>query len=332
MNRNPYFDVVKALAMLVVVIGHTRWAYGCHVGNPAIDNFIVGMNMPIFFMISGYFSAKTVFEGNWAKLGQHLIGYFWPLAFFSCIFALGAVGFGLEGSDKGVIGYAGRNFLFSPWFLWCLAICFGISFLSARILKVSPLFALLAVYLLLPFLTGVWYVENVREMLPHFVFGMFVLRMWPIWKMRYLGMTCFVVYMLVILSSNSFRVNGLSFYNGETDYVHLFSSPFNVVMLMARILLGFVGSVGILWLTHELVSKFNTWGDRIAPFGRTTLGVYILHQWILARCEESIPLKPTIFMTLLFALLLFISCHYLTVLLKCSKWLRKLIWGLWWRR
>lgn len=332
MNRNPYFDVVKASAMLFVVIGHTRWAYGCHVGNPAIDNFIVGMNMPIFFMISGYFSAKTVFEGNWAKLGQHLIGYFWPLAFFSCIFALGAVGFGLEGSDKGVIGYAGRNFLFSPWFLWCLAICFGISFLSARILKVSPLFALLAVYLLLPFLTGVWYIKNVREMLPHFVFGMFVLRMWPIWKMRYLGMTCFVVYMLVILSSNSFRVNGLSFYNGETDYVHLFSSPFNVVMLMARILLGFVGSVGILWLIHELVRKFNTWGDRIAPFGRTTLGVYILHQWILARCEQAIPLKPTLCMILLFAFLLFISCHYLTVLLKCSNWLRKLIWGLWWRR
>ena len=50
-NRDPFFDVVKALAMLLVVIGHTRWAFGCQVGNPAVDNFIVGMNMPVFFMV-----------------------------------------------------------------------------------------------------------------------------------------------------------------------------------------------------------------------------------------------------------------------------------------
>ena len=87
-KRNPYFDVVKAIAMLLVVMGYSRWAYGCQVGNPTIDNFIVGMNMPLFFMISGYFSANIVKEGDWSKLGQHLVGYFWPLAVVSCFFSV----------------------------------------------------------------------------------------------------------------------------------------------------------------------------------------------------------------------------------------------------
>lgn len=330
-KRDPYFDVVKALAMLLVVIGHTRWAYGCHAGNPQIDNFIVGMNMPVFFMISGYFSAKTVKEGNWGKLGQHLLGYFWPVAVVSCIFAAIAVFSGIEGSDKGFIGYAGRNFLFSPWYLWCLAICFVITFLSARIKCIPFLAVIFGVFCLLTFVTGVWHIGNVRAMLPHFVFGLIVLRKWSLWENRLLGAICFLSYLIVVVTSNSFRLNGLSFYDGPTEWAAFVAEPINILLLLARILMGVVGSIGVMWFIHEIVCKFPRVGIWLSPLGKTTLGIYILHQWILARCVDNIPIGNSFAATLCSALVLFIVCHYITMVSKLTPWLRRLVWGHWWK-
>ena len=329
-KRDPFFDVVKALAMLLVLIGHTRWAYGCQAGNPPIDNFIVGMNMPMFFMISGYFSAQTVKEGNWGKLGQHLVGYFWPLAMVSCIFAALAVFLGIDGADKGFLGYAGRNFLFSPWFLWCLAICFVITFLSARIQRITFLAVLIGVYCSLPFVTGVWHIGNVRAMLPHFVFGLFVLRKWPLWKNRLLGAMCLLVYLTVIGASTSFRQNGLSFYDGATEWTSFVTEPLNIVLLSLRTLIGFVGAVGVMWFICEIVCKFPRVGIMMSPLGKTTLGVYILHQWILARFVEYVPIGPSFVATLGFAIVLFFVCHYITIVSKLTPWSRRLVWGLWW--
>lgn len=327
-KRDPFFDVVKALAMLLVVIGHTRRAYGCQVGNPMIDNFIVGMNMPLFFMISGYFSAKTVTEGNWKKLGRHLVGYFWPVAVVSCVFAALAVAFGLEGAEKGLIGYAGRNFLFSPWYLWCLGVCFALTFIAYRIPRVPSWISLPALLLVLPFVTGIWHVGNVRSMLPHFLFGMFALRRWPIWKDRRVGIPCVTVYLLVVLLLTSFRKNGLSFYNGATDWMAL-RNIHNLMLYVARTALGFCGSIGILWAVNKSVQNFGCW--RILPrFGTSTLGVYILHQWILARCVTLVPVGTSFIATLLVALLLFVACHYLVMALQSYGVLKKAIWGQWW--
>ena len=331
-KRDPYFDVVKAFAMLLVVAGHTRWAYGCQVGNPPIDNFIVGMNMPVFFMISGYFAAKTIWDGDWRKLAKHIVGYFWPLAVASCIFAVLAVLLNIDGSEKGLIGYAGRYFLFPLWYLWCLAICFVVTFLTACIPKISPLVAVIGIYCVLLFLKGVWYIGNVRAMLPHFLFGLFVLRKWPLWKNRLLGAICLLAYLIFVVTSNSFRLNGLSFYTGATDWSSFVAEPINIVLLFARTLLGFVGSVGIMWLICEIVCKFPDVGILLSPLGKTTLGVYIFHQWILARCVEYLPIGSSFVATLGFAFILFGVCHYITIVLKLIPWLRRIVWGLWWER
>ena len=127
--RNPYFDVLKFFAILLVVYGHVAGAFGSAFGRPWLENFIVGMNMPLFFIISGYFAAKTIEERDWRKLGKHIVSYAWPTAIVSIVFAVLAVSFRIAGSEVGLIGYAGRRFLFAPWFLWCLAICYIATFL-----------------------------------------------------------------------------------------------------------------------------------------------------------------------------------------------------------
>ena len=332
-RRDPVFDVAKALAMMLVAWGHTRWAYGCQSGNPGIDNFIVGMNMPVFFVISGYFSARMVESGEWRSLARHLVGYFWPVAVVSCAFAALTVGCGIgTGTDWGFVGYAGRNFLFSPWYLWCLADCLVLTFLSSRIPRVPTLLVLSFLYCLLPFVTGVWYVGTVRAMLPHFAVGLFVLRKWPIWKRRPWGLPCLAIYLFIVLSSGSFRSNGLSFYNGATGWSDFTTSPFNIVLHLARVLLGFIGTIGVLWGVQCFVQRFTRAASVLSSFGTTTLGVYILHQWILAHCVEHLPVGSSFMATASFSVFLFVACHVITNALRSTSWLRKAVWGLWWER
>ena len=140
-----------------------------------------------------------------------------------------------------------------------------------------------------------------------------------------------LAYMIVVVTSNSFRLNGLSFYNGATEWQAFFAEPINIIFLFIRILLGFVGSVGVMWIICEIVCQFPRVGIWIAPMGKTTLGVYILHQWILARCVEYIPIGTSFVSTLCLAFVLFVVCHFITRALKLTSWQRRIVWGLWWK-
>lgn len=325
--RNPFFDILKFFAIMLVVYGHVSGAFGCKLGCPWLGNFIVGMNMPLFFIISGYFAAKTIEGSDWVKLGKHLLGYFWPTAVVSCGFAVLAVLFHVSGSEKGLIGYAGRWFLFSPWFLWCLAICFLLTFLCMR-LKHPVLRggAFLLLTIALPCLKGVWYMGNVRAMLPHFLFGVFVLRKWECWKWWYIGLPCLLVYLLGVVFQGDIHGNGLSFYGQDTTWFAFMKDPVSVIQYGMRITNGIIGGVGIMWILQFVMDRFDTI-KRLAPFGTTTLGVYILHQWILARIAAAKCYSGSVVVVLFWSGIIFLFCHYLTWWTKKIRILRRWMWG-----
>ena len=57
-NRVAYFDQMKGLAIILVVVGHvTQFAYGLH--GTDVNRFLEIFHMPVFFYISGYFAYKT---------------------------------------------------------------------------------------------------------------------------------------------------------------------------------------------------------------------------------------------------------------------------------
>ena len=63
-KRDAYFDVVKFAAMFMVVFGHVQSATEMSWGAPYIKNFIIGLNMPLFFIISDYFAVSAVHGGG----------------------------------------------------------------------------------------------------------------------------------------------------------------------------------------------------------------------------------------------------------------------------
>lgn len=303
--RNSFFDVLKFFAMVLVVYGHVTGAFKCEWGRPFVGNFIIGMNMPLFFIISGYFSERTIEHGDWRKLGRHIFGYFWPMALVSIVFAVFAVAFHIPGCENGLVGYAGRRFLFSPWFLWCLSYCYIAVFICCRpklrILRWGALFLLI---ISLPCLHGVWHVNNVRAMLPYFIFGVFVLSRWELWKNKWIGGPCLIVYLAVVLLQGDIGTNGLSFYGVKTTWAAFFSDSSAFPFYLARLANGILGSIGIMWAVQLLCDNCKV-TIRLAPLGMTTLWVYILHQWLLDRVVsfgwyDSSIMSAFVWMALLF--------------------------------
>lgn len=54
-NRNPYWDTLKGILIVLVVLGHTGTALG-----EKILSVIYSFHMPLFLFISGYFSKRDM--------------------------------------------------------------------------------------------------------------------------------------------------------------------------------------------------------------------------------------------------------------------------------
>lgn len=321
-GRVPFWDVLKFFAILLVVYGHVSGALGCKVLEPWASNFRIGMNMPLFFIISGYFAAKTIEKGDWRRLGRHLVGYFWPLAAVSVVFAILSVVFRVEGSECGLVGYVGRRFLFAGWYLWVLAICFVIVFLCRRIASGWKFYFTLGVgYCICLIDIPCWYLSYTRAMLPFFIAGLLLSQGKEVWKDWRIGLSCFAVYLIVCVVQGNISKNGLSFYNSPISWMAIVKNPKVIGLAAARLANGMIGSIGICWVVHYLLIKCKTL-ECLAPLGTTTLGVYVLHQWILAR----IPYSGGCW-ALLMTAMLFVFCHLIVVYTRRNPLVRRFFWG-----
>ena len=87
-SRDQYFDIVKAFAIFLVVFGHVNSVLGLVPFPVWLGNMTVSINMPLFFMVSGYFCWPTVANGDWRRLGRHLRSYFQPTVVIIVAFTL----------------------------------------------------------------------------------------------------------------------------------------------------------------------------------------------------------------------------------------------------
>lgn len=125
-TREPMFDIAKLAAILMVVFGHVQTASEMTWGSPYIKNFIIGVNMPLFFAISGFFVRGMSTKGSWRYLIVRIVNLLWP-AFFASIFM--CVIKAILCANIGVLSvqWLWGKFM-SFWFLWVLSACILISF------------------------------------------------------------------------------------------------------------------------------------------------------------------------------------------------------------
>ena len=130
-ERNIYLDVLKAVNIVLVVLGHwiqygsgTQFVSGTFFGNP-VFMFIYSFHMPLFMLISGYLFAYSFKNKDWKeilliKFKQLIV----PLFFWSIISLFIAI-FKSEESVNAlwILKKLITGFIYGPWFLWALWWC-----------------------------------------------------------------------------------------------------------------------------------------------------------------------------------------------------------------
>lgn len=322
-KRDPYFDVLKFVAIFMVVLGHVCNHTGLYCRFPALEGCIVGMNMPLFFLISGYFAEKNFDWSASKKIIKHLVGYFWPLAILAVAFSIPVLM-----RDGGLVAFcmkAGKLFLFTKWFLFVLLYCIVASHIVNGLSGNRTwcwYAAVTVIFIATFFCDHIWYVSSFRAMYLYFVFGMKVLPKRKIWTQRPVGVACAVIFLLVVVFAGDVHSNGLSFYEADTSATSIMSS-WSVPMLMcARYGLGILGALGCMWIVDEMVNRFE-WVRRLAPFGTTTLGVYLIHSRLISVFDFGGGVMATFFS----ALLIFAISHYIVYYTKRIRFVKTFLWG-----
>ena len=92
-NRNPVFDIAKALMIFWVIWGHLstyKVVAASDFCEPFMQNAKIALNMPLFFVISGLLAARTFANASYCKSLARAVCFLWPqfvygILFQSCI-------------------------------------------------------------------------------------------------------------------------------------------------------------------------------------------------------------------------------------------------------
>ena len=138
-NRNQFVDIMRGIAMLLVVLGHTMT--GCTVDSQKsfLFNIIWSLQMPLFILISGYVTkySRPISDGKelWKYVKRRTVAYMLPWAVWS--FLVRGIIFGEDGFLN--VKHLLWNMDSGYWFLatiWTISIIFGIaSFIAERLSK-----------------------------------------------------------------------------------------------------------------------------------------------------------------------------------------------------
>lgn len=326
--RLPLFDVTKALMMLWVIWGHLGLygIVGIPEGNyPHLLNAKIGVNMPVFFAISGYFAASTFAKGGWSKVAARAVGFLWPqTALAACVAATGL----LLKMDLGET----VEYLLSIWFLRTMLVVYVLAALAYRPFNSNALrwVAMILIYGLMIFLPvplKSFWIGQSAHMFPYFVFGLMVLRKHEPFKNVGVSLLCGLFFFAVVFLEGNTPTVGMSFWNGATHWTDVISSSHNVVTFFARTAVGITGSVFVLFVVDRLL-RVNPRLSFIGTLGTTTMGVYVLHEVVLIKAGANLPFLPLPSSTrLLVAIVYLLICHLVVVLVRHCSVSRFLFFG-----
>ena len=138
-GRNEYIDVIRGLAMLMVVLGHTMTGCVKDSEQSFLFNIIWSLQMPLFILVSGYVTRYSRKAGTWRDLLEFIkrrtVSYILPWAVWT--FLIRGLIFGKKHLLD--IKYLLWNMDSGYWFLtaiWTISIIFGISqFFAEKLAK-----------------------------------------------------------------------------------------------------------------------------------------------------------------------------------------------------
>lgn len=286
-KRSPYIDIIKAILIILVIIGHSiQYGSGStyletqSFFNNYLFKFIYSFHMPLFIMISGYLSYNSI---NKNTLKETVISKFKtlivPLLVWSIIpFIINTNSFiNIKESIKLFI----TTFSTNLWFLWSLfyinilmkiinkyfkdniyiyILSILITFIlpNTLIIKYFNIQFSLYSFMYFFFLIGYFYKKyNLEEKLHKYINN----------KTLIINTIIFILLLIPFSTNDYIYTSGI---NITTDYKQL-------VIDIYRYILGLSGSIEILLLVRIIINKLNkNIQDKLLYIGKNTLGIYII--------------------------------------------------------
>lgn len=283
-SRNSTVDLLRGLAMLMVVLGHTMTGCTLHAEDTLLYNLIWSLQMPLFMLISGYVTRYSGEIGNGKALLhvllKHLRAYLWPWLLWT--FLVRGLMFGNRDllNLKWLVYHmdTGYWFLFS---LWNISLVFDISrYFSNRIKKnanmlqsmiLTGLFYGLGMVLLLaiavkmglPFL-------GLKLTLYYMVFFFLGVIFGKVQKIMdsdisiYISETiCSIIYLILLTRFDLFRIED------------------NIRGIGIRFISSLTGCIAFAGIVGLLAGGMSRVSDRLTWIGRHTLEIYVIHSLCL---------------------------------------------------
>ena len=296
MQRIQSIDILKLFAMFLVIWGHCVqfMLTSNHLDEPAFV-YIYSFHMPLFLMVSGLFAHRAVTSarecGTWllVKARQLLL----PCIAWGLLMSFGNLLLPLINGthpDKSLLSTLWTNF----WFLKSLFICFCLWYASLALLR-KPWLAAMVSLLISQCIVA----QEVQWSYPSFVTGVLIgahlndLRRYR----KPVALAALLIGGLLLLGWNK------SYFLIPSVYTWQSSTPadciLNIVMRLYRYAVNISLSLGFLALFLNLDSlntqpstSLNTQHstlNRLADWGRLTLGIYIIHSLIIMVRERLCP-------------------------------------------
>lgn len=260
-ERILFVDNLRALLILIVVLGHCLQYTGCNMSDNVLYNFIQSFQMPLFMFVSGFVSLKDSYSWNWLKRRcKRLL-----IPFIVGTFVMGLTF--REGSLWEYFVYPLKGL----WFLWVLAVLSLLQYLTSilhsrfRHTRGGYLICLLIVFLITSVCSLIFKSILCFDLIAfHFIFyfaGYYFTRFWSNIKQAptYLVVLLFVFSAFLSISFNK-DIPSYFIVRNFSIYVRTVS---------------FIITISFFMMSYICIDKQV---NLLKYIGANTLGIYVIHR------------------------------------------------------
>lgn len=330
-TRNKEIDIVKGLAIFLVIFGHSIQYLGGdkYLNSEAFfDNvlfkLIYSFHMPLFMMLSGFLFAYSINKYTIRELiSKRFKSLIVPILTCSVLERVILYILGNNLTVKMLVA----TFITSLWFLWAVFFCSLAVIIVNKYFK-DNLFVYLTILIILAIFPDKFNKDLYAFMYPYFIFGYFAnIKNWKE-KLKNNALTFLLVIAYLIL---------MIFFN-KSSYIYttgitIFKSnniSFTILNDLYRYIVGFIGSLLMISLVSMCKANKNNF---ITKIGQDTLGLYIINiylsKYLLYKLDMFIFSNELIYNIFCFI----ISCgitivsYYAIKVIKKNKHLKSLLLG-----
>lgn len=342
-KRNEQIDFLKAVAIVLVVFGHSIQCGSGAVyeqqqvffGN-IFYKFIYSFHMPLFMLISGFLFYFSIRNHVWTEnLKSRITTLLIPIIVWSIVPFLTEAFESDSMTGIQLLNFFVFKAIHNLWFLWAIFYCSLVVIAVNKLFKDSILvYLLLFVFILI--MPDIVKSELYKFMYPYFVAGYLFNKN----KAKFVPIlqTKFVWQLIFLLSLGAVFLSLLVFYD-LNSYVYktgicIFNDTFSLEQLgidLFRYMTGFVGSAWVILLVKLAYPKIPEKLRKAFLFvGQNSLGIYIISGYILVLLVPRIMANRTginYFVTIAETILVLSISLLCSVIIKNVKPLNRVLLG-----